>query len=114
MQCYCDRMTLKARVKAGRLVVDEPTDLSDIELLPSARRTALTLAADLKAEQTLDTAPDPVVVRLDDSAAPGFVDKLDETRVDNRAHEIVVHGFTTESLPSEVSGPFRIAILARR
>ena len=36
-RCYCDRMTLKARVKAGRLVVDEPTDLpegTEIELLP--------------------------------------------------------------------------------
>ena len=36
-QCYCDPMTLKARVKAGRLVVDEPTDLpegTEIELLP--------------------------------------------------------------------------------
>jgi hypothetical protein len=35
--CYCDRMTLKARVKAGRLVVDEPTDLpegTEVELLP--------------------------------------------------------------------------------
>src|SRR4051812_17728271 len=34
---YCDRMTLKARVKAGRLVVDEPTDLPDgtvVELSP--------------------------------------------------------------------------------
>jgi hypothetical protein len=34
---YNHRMTLKARVKAGRLVVDEPTDLPDgteIELLP--------------------------------------------------------------------------------
>ena len=27
LRCYCDPMTLKARVKAGRLVVDEPTDL---------------------------------------------------------------------------------------
>ena len=37
VQCYCDRMTLKARVKAGRLVVDEPTDLpegTEVELLP--------------------------------------------------------------------------------
>jgi hypothetical protein len=37
LRCYCDRMTLKARVKAGRLVVDEPTDLpegTEIELLP--------------------------------------------------------------------------------
>jgi hypothetical protein len=35
--CYCEHMTLKARVKAGRLVVDEPTDLpegTEIELLP--------------------------------------------------------------------------------
>ena len=37
MRCYCDRMTLKARVKGGRLVVDEPTDLPEgtvVELLP--------------------------------------------------------------------------------
>jgi hypothetical protein len=36
-ECYCGRMTLKARVKAGRLVMDEPTDLpegTEIELLP--------------------------------------------------------------------------------
>ena len=35
-RCYCDRMTLKARVTAGRLVVDEPTDLpegTEVELL---------------------------------------------------------------------------------
>jgi hypothetical protein len=35
--CYCDDMTFKARVKAGRLVVDEPTDLpegTEVELLP--------------------------------------------------------------------------------
>jgi len=35
-QCYCEPMTLKARVKAGRLVVDEPTELpegTEIELL---------------------------------------------------------------------------------
>jgi len=34
---YGERMTLKARVKAGRLVIDEPTDLPEgtvIELLP--------------------------------------------------------------------------------
>ena len=37
LRCYCDLMTLKARVKAGRLVVDEPTDLpegTEVELLP--------------------------------------------------------------------------------
>src|SRR5262245_9052092 len=36
-RCYCGAMTLKGRVKAGRLVVDEPTDLpegTEIELLP--------------------------------------------------------------------------------
>jgi hypothetical protein len=36
-RCYCDWMTFKARVKAGRLVVDEPTDLpegTEVELLP--------------------------------------------------------------------------------
>lgn len=35
-RCYCDLMTLRARVKAGRLVVDEPTDLpegTEVELL---------------------------------------------------------------------------------
>lgn len=35
--CYRDPMTLKARVKSGRLVVDEPTDLPEgtvVELLP--------------------------------------------------------------------------------
>jgi hypothetical protein len=34
---YCGAMTLKGRVKAGRLVVDEPTDLpegTEIELVP--------------------------------------------------------------------------------
>ena len=37
LRCYRHRMTLKARVRAGRLVVDEPTDLpegTEIELLP--------------------------------------------------------------------------------
>jgi hypothetical protein len=36
-RCYPDAMTLKARVKGGRLVVDEPTDLpegTEVELLP--------------------------------------------------------------------------------
>jgi hypothetical protein len=82
------------------------TNLSDVELLPSARRTALTGAADLKAEQTLGATPDPIVVRLDDSVAIGFVDKFDETLVDNRAYEVVVHGIATERLPSNVSSPF--------
>jgi hypothetical protein len=36
-QWYASRVTIKARVNAGRLVVDEPTDLpvgTEIELLP--------------------------------------------------------------------------------
>ena len=36
IECYLDRVTLKARVKSGRLVVDEPTDLpegTEVELL---------------------------------------------------------------------------------
>jgi hypothetical protein len=36
-RCYRHHLTLKARVKAGRLVVDEPTDLregTEVELLP--------------------------------------------------------------------------------
>lgn len=35
--CYSRRMTIKARVRDGRLLVDEPTDLPDgteVELLP--------------------------------------------------------------------------------
>ena len=37
LRCYRERMTFKGRVKAGRLVVDEPTDLpegTEVELLP--------------------------------------------------------------------------------
>jgi hypothetical protein len=70
-------------------------DLIDVELLPAMRRTAVTLAADLKTEQALEATSDPVVVRLDDSGASGFVDELDETLVTDRAHEIVIHCFIT-------------------
>ena len=38
-------------------------DLSNVELFPAMRCTALTLTADLKTEQTLDATPDAVVVR---------------------------------------------------
>jgi hypothetical protein len=67
------------------------THLVDVELLPSMRRAAVTLAADLKTKQTLDAMSDPVVVRLGDSGASDFVNELDETFVGNRAHEIVIH-----------------------
>jgi hypothetical protein len=61
-------------------------DLIDVELLPSVPRTALTLAVNLKPEQGFDTMSDPVVMRLNNSRASGFVDELDEVLVDNRTH----------------------------
>ena len=64
----------------------EMAELIDVELLPSVRCTASTLATDLKPEQALDAVSDAVVVWLDDAATPALVDKLDETLVDNRAH----------------------------
>jgi hypothetical protein len=67
-------------------------DLIDVELLPSVRRTALALTADLKPEETLDATSDPVVVRLNDSGSSAFIDELDETLINDRAHEIVIHG----------------------
>ena len=66
-------------------------DLIDVELFPSMRCPALTLTANLKTEQALDVTSNPVVVRLDDSIASGFIDELDETLVNDRTHEIVVH-----------------------
>jgi hypothetical protein len=70
-------------------------DSIDVELFPSVRRTALTFATNLEPEQGLDAMPDAVVVRLDDANASGFVDEFDETRVNDRTYEIVVHFFTT-------------------
>ena len=64
----------------------EMANLVDVELLPSVPRTALTLAANLKPEQGFDAMSDPVVMRLNNSRASGFVGELDETLVDNRAH----------------------------
>jgi hypothetical protein len=64
----------------------EMADLIDVELLPSVPRTALTLAANLKPEQGFDAMSDPVVMRLNNSRASGFVHEFDETLVDNRAH----------------------------
>jgi hypothetical protein len=89
------------------------TDVPELELLPPARRTASTVAADLKSEQALDAVPDPIVMRLDDSTTTGLVHELDETSVNNRAHELGVHDEIPDSLRSE--GPcFRIAINPRR
>ena len=50
--------------------------------LPSLRRAALTLAANLKPEQRFDAMSDPVVMRLNNSRRSGFVGELDETLVD--------------------------------
>src|ERR1700730_18164778 len=47
--------------------------LIDVELSPSMRCTALTLAADLKPKQSLAATPESVVVRLDNSGASSFV-----------------------------------------
>ena len=66
-------------------------DLIDVELFPSMRCAALTLAADLKTEQALDVTSNAVVVRLDDSGASGLIDELDETLINDRTDEIVVH-----------------------
>jgi hypothetical protein len=63
----------------------------DVELLPSMRRAALALAADLKRKQALDAIPDAVVVRLCDARSPGPVDELDEALLEDCAHEIVIH-----------------------
>lgn len=35
----------------------------------------------------------PVVVRLDDSGASGFIDELDEMLAADCVHELVIHGF---------------------
>ena len=72
-------------------------DLTDVELFPSIRRAAVTLAANLKTEEALDVTSNPVVVRLDDSGASGFVDELDEVLAADYMHELVIHGFTAES-----------------
>jgi hypothetical protein len=71
--------------------------LLDLELLPSVRCAALALAANLEPEQGLDAMSDPVVMRLDNSRASGFVDELDEMLVDNRTREFVIHGVTSSS-----------------
>ena len=63
------------------------------------RCPALTLAANLKPEQALDVTSNPVVVRLDDSGASGLLDELDETLINNRMHEIVVHRSMANDCP---------------
>ena len=69
-------------------------DLTDVELLPSMCRAAVTLPVELKTEQGFDATPDTVVMRFDDSIASAFVDEFDELLVNDRAHEVIVHGFT--------------------
>ena len=66
-------------------------DLIDVELSPAMGCAALTLAANLKTEQALDVTSNPVVVRLDDSSASGFIDELDEMLAADCAHEFVIH-----------------------
>jgi hypothetical protein len=69
----------------------QATDLIDIELFPSLRRTTATRATDLKAEQTLDAMANATIVRFDDSDVFDSVDEFDQTLVSNRLHEIVIH-----------------------
>ena len=57
------------------------------------RCPALTLTANLKTEQALDVTSNPVVVRLDDSGASGFIDELDKMLAADCVHELVIHGF---------------------
>jgi hypothetical protein len=57
------------------------------------RCPALTLSANLKTEQAFDVTSNPVVVRLDDSGASGFIDELDEMLAADCVHELVIHGF---------------------
>lgn len=73
--------------------------LVDLELLPSMRRAASTLAADLKAEEELDAMLDAVIVRLDGPGSSDSVDELNETFVDDRADEIVIHCVTASRCP---------------
>ena len=106
--------------RAGKPAVQHAqlADLSDVELLPSMRRTALALAADLKTEQTLDAMSDAIVVRLDGSGPPGSVDELDETLVNDRANEIVIHGTSriarTAKRPVILSEPLSSFLMAER
>jgi hypothetical protein len=73
------------------------TDLLQVELLPSMRRAAVTVAADLKAEQILSSTSHAVVVRLDDAGPPDFVDEFEESLVLDRADEIVIHWVTVST-----------------
>src|SRR5439155_18572652 len=77
--------------RAGELTLQHAQlpDLSNVELLPARRCTALALTADLKTEPTLDATPDAVVVRFDDSNCSELVDELDEILADDRSHEFV-------------------------
>ena len=82
-------------------------DLIDVEIFPSMRFPALTLTANLKTEQALDVTSNPVVVRLDDSGASGFIDELDEMPVADCAHEFVIHGL---SIPQNERRSTRLGI----
>jgi RHH-type rel operon transcriptional repressor/antitoxin RelB len=66
-------------------------DLIDVEVFPPMRCATLTVTGKLKTEQALNITSSPVVVRLDDSGASGFVDELDEILVADSVHEIVIH-----------------------
>jgi hypothetical protein len=65
--------------------------------------------ANLKTEQALDVTSNPVVVRLDDSDASGFLDELDEMLAADCVDEFVIHGFVHAANESVRQGS-RIAL----
>ena len=72
-------------------------NLRDVELLPPVGCAALTVAAELKAQQPLDAMPDPIVVRLGQPGSSGPVDEFHEALVSDGAQEIGVQRGTQPS-----------------
>src|SRR5262249_62033981 len=73
--------------------------LIDVELLPAVRRPAPACAAQLIPEHRFDATTDAVVVGFDDAGPSGFVDERDETLLDDRAHELGIHGSSLARSP---------------
>jgi hypothetical protein len=83
--------TVGASTRESPLEHAQASDVIDVEPLPSVRRTAATLAADLKSQQTLHAAPEAVVMGFDNADTSTFVDELDDTLVTDRTHELRIH-----------------------
>jgi len=63
----------------------------DLEPLPTVRRTATAVAADLIREDLFDAAADAVIVRLNDARMTAFVDELDEALFTYRGEKLQIH-----------------------